>query len=59
MIDKDTIAQMKTGAYFINTARRPLVNYDDLYHALVSNKLAGAMLAISGTSSRCHRAIAS
>jgi D-3-phosphoglycerate dehydrogenase len=44
MINKDTLSQMKDGVYFINTARGPLVNYDDLYEALVSNKLAGAML---------------
>jgi D-3-phosphoglycerate dehydrogenase / 2-oxoglutarate reductase len=44
MINKDTLAQMKDGVYFINTARGPLVNYDDLYDALVSNKLGGAML---------------
>ena len=27
-------ARMKPGAYFINTARGPMVNYDDLYQAL-------------------------
>ena len=44
MINTDTLARMKTGAYFINTARGPLVNYDDLYEALASNHLRGAML---------------
>ena len=44
MINRDSIAQMKDGAYLINTARGPLVNYDDLYEALVSEKLGGAML---------------
>ena len=39
-----TLAQMKKTAYLINTARGPLVNYDDLYEALVSEKLGGAML---------------
>ena len=37
-------ARMKPGAYFINTARGPMVNYDDLYQALASQHLRGAML---------------
>jgi D-3-phosphoglycerate dehydrogenase len=44
MINRETLSRMKDGAYFINTARGPLVDYDDLYEALVSEKLAGAML---------------
>ena len=35
---------MKKGSWFINTARGPLVNYDDLYEALASGHLRGAML---------------
>jgi D-3-phosphoglycerate dehydrogenase len=37
-------ARMKPGAYFINTARGPMVNYDDLYLALKSRHIRGAML---------------
>ncbi|HEY3144912.1 MAG TPA: 2-hydroxyacid dehydrogenase, partial [Dongiaceae bacterium] len=37
-------ARMKEGAYFINTARGPMVNYDDLYRALKSRHIRGAML---------------
>ena len=44
MINARTLSQMKPGAYFINTARGPLVDYDSLYDALVSNHLRGAML---------------
>jgi D-3-phosphoglycerate dehydrogenase len=44
MINRATLGQMKDGAYLINTARGPLVNYDDLYEALVAGKLRGAML---------------
>ncbi|MEZ5930745.1 MAG: 2-hydroxyacid dehydrogenase [Alphaproteobacteria bacterium] len=44
MIGKAEFEKMKDGAYFINTARGPLVDYDALYDALVSKKLAGAGL---------------
>jgi D-3-phosphoglycerate dehydrogenase len=37
-------ARMRRGAYFINTARGPMVSYDDLYRALESRHLRGAML---------------
>jgi D-3-phosphoglycerate dehydrogenase len=37
-------ARMRKGAYFINTARGPMVNYDDLYQALKTGHLRGAML---------------
>ncbi len=37
-------AAMKAGSWFINTARGPMVNYDDLCLALRSGHLRGAML---------------
>lgn len=36
--------RMKRGSYFINTARGPMVNYDDLYEALRTRHIRGAML---------------
>jgi D-3-phosphoglycerate dehydrogenase len=44
MINIETIAQMKDGVIFVNTARGPLVDYDALYDALLSGKIASAML---------------
>jgi len=48
MIGKAEFEKMKDGAYFINTARGPLVDYDELLDALTSGKLAGAGLETFG-----------
>lgn len=44
MMNADAFKNMKNDALFVNTARGPLVNYDDLYHALANNIIGSAML---------------
>ena len=44
MMHADTFAAMKSDALFVNTARGPLVNYDDLFDALTSGVIGSAML---------------
>ena len=44
MIGSAQFAAMKPGSFFVNTARGPLVDYQALYDALVSNHLRGAAI---------------
>jgi D-3-phosphoglycerate dehydrogenase / 2-oxoglutarate reductase len=44
MINAETLGQMKKSAYFINTARGPLLDHDALYQVMKDGHLRGAML---------------
>jgi D-3-phosphoglycerate dehydrogenase / 2-oxoglutarate reductase len=44
MIGSAQFAAMKPGSFFVNTARGPLVDYQALHDALVSNHLRGAAI---------------
>lgn len=46
MINKDTIAKMKDGVFFVNNSRGGLVREADLADALCSGKIAGAALDV-------------
>lgn len=44
MINRTTLAQMKSDALLVNTARGPICDYDDLYEALRDGIIGSAML---------------
>ncbi len=44
MMNRETLGQMKKGAYFINTARGPLMDYAAFHEVMASGHLRGAML---------------
>ena len=46
MINKETIAKMKSNAVIVNTGRGPLINEADLCEALAAKRIAGAGLDV-------------
>jgi len=48
MMNAEAFKRMKSDALFVNTARGPMCNYDDLYHALVEGEIGSAMLETFG-----------
>ena len=46
LISREKIALMKPTAYFVNTARAKVLDYDALYDALKENRIAGAGLDV-------------
>jgi D-3-phosphoglycerate dehydrogenase len=49
MFSRETFSLMKPSAYFINTARAALVDYEALHDVLAAGKIAGAALDVYPT----------
>ena len=49
MMNKETFAKCKDGAFFVNTARGGVVNENDLFAALSNGKLSGAAIDVLTT----------
>jgi len=49
LINKETIAKMRDGAFLVNTSRGPIINEQDLAEALKSGKLSGAGIDVLET----------
>ncbi len=48
MMNADAFRKMKNDALFVNTARGPMCDYDDLYEALTTGQIASAMMETFG-----------
>ena len=48
MMNAEAFRKMKKDALFVNTARGPMCDYDDLYQALVNNEIGSAMMETFG-----------
>jgi D-3-phosphoglycerate dehydrogenase len=48
MMNAEAFKKMKNDALFVNTARGPMCNYDDLYQALVEGEIGSAMMETFG-----------
>lgn len=48
MMNAEAFRKMKNDALFVNTARGPMCNYDDLYQALVDGEIGSAMMETFG-----------